>query len=156
MLVTRAAGSLKSGNWSIATPVGASCNWTVARALQSLSPAPRSTEHDDRARAGRLCCRTAVCNATNPTVAFSPSPSPPPLFPLPNRLSPLCLFPSRLSPQFSSPPFPLPPFLSLLPLLPPPPLPISPPPLSPQPPLFHRCRHRSRCCRCFRRAARRQ
>ena len=55
-------------------------------------PAPRSTEQEDTARAGRLYCRTAVCNATNPTGALSPPPPPPPpppLFSLLIRLSSL-------------------------------------------------------------------
>ena len=46
----------KSGNWSFAMPMGASCSRTVARALESLLPAPRSTDQEDTARAGRLSC----------------------------------------------------------------------------------------------------
>ena len=44
-----------------------------------LPPAQRRTEQEDAAGAGRLYCRTAVCNTTNPTGAPSlPQPPPPP------------------------------------------------------------------------------
>ena len=64
--------------------MGASCNSTVVRALESLPPAWRCTEQEDTARGCLQSNETSGCSgAPSPHSPPPPPPPPPPIFPPP-------------------------------------------------------------------------